>query len=79
MDKTITNAYYNIVIDPATQLPVNVTLVVLSAQKGETETEGKKITGGRHAAFHFRYQLSSFGKLTKPVIPAEALKQLARI
>lgn len=78
VDKTITNAYYEIEIDPATKLPVSINMVILTGQRGETETKDKKITGGKHVAFHFRYDLSSFGKLKRPTIPADAQKLLAR-
>ncbi len=79
VDKTITNAAYEIEIDPATQLPVSIKFDLLTAQKGgETEAKGRKITGGKHVAFHFIYDLSDFGKLTKPTIPPEAMKLLAK-
>ena len=78
VDKTITNAYYEIEIDPAQQLPLNINMVILSGTKGSTESKDKKILGGRHVAFHFKYEMSSFGKLKKIVIPAEAQKVLAK-
>ncbi len=78
VDKSITNAYYEIDIDPSTQLPVSIKVVILTGAKGATETKGKKIIGGKHVAFHFVYELSDFGKLKKPVIPPEAQKVLAR-
>lgn len=78
VDKTITNAYYEIDIDPANHYPVNVKVVILTGTRSGTETKGKTIIGGKHAAFHFTYDLSDFGKLKKPNIPAEAQKLLAR-
>ena len=78
MDKTITNASYEIVIDPATQLPTSIQLIVLTGTRGATEKKGKTILGGRHVAFHFNYELNSFGKLKKPTIPPEAQKLLAK-
>ncbi len=79
VDKTTTNAYYEIDIDPATHLPVSIKVVILTGTKGTgTETKGKKIIGGKHVAFHFDYDLSEFGKLKKPAIPPEAQKLLAR-
>ena len=58
----MTNAYYDIEIDPETVMPVKLTLTVLTGQKGETLTKGKKIVGGKHVAFHFEYDLTGFGK-----------------
>ena len=79
VDKTITNAHYEIVIDPTTQLPRSISVTILTGTKGGTETKGKAITGGRHVAFHFRYDLSEFGKLKKPTVPPEAQKLLAKL
>jgi len=78
VDKTITNAYYEIEIDPAKQIPLSINMVILTGTRGETESKDKKIIGGRHVAFHFKYEMSSFGKLKKIVIPPEAQKVLAR-
>lgn len=77
VDKTATNAYYDIEIDPATLLPLGVKLTVLTGKKGTTVTEGNKIVGGDHVAFHFAYTLSEYGKAEKPEVPPEALKLLA--
>lgn len=41
---------------------MKIVLTVLTAQKGETETEGATIVGGKHVAFHFEYELSGFDK-----------------
>ena len=78
VDKTITNAYYEIEIDPVQQLPLSINMVILSGTKGSTESKDKKIIGGKHVAFHFKYEMSSFGKLKKITIPAEAQKVLAK-
>lgn len=79
MDKTITNAYYEIEIEPENKLPVRMHVVILTGTKGgDTEAKGKKILGGKHVAFHFVYDLSEFGKLSKPAIPPEAAKLLAK-
>ncbi len=78
LDKSITNAWYEIEIEPSTQLPVSIKMTVLAGQKGGTETKGKKITGGKHVAFHFLYTLSDFGKLKMPAIPPEARGLLAK-
>jgi len=78
VDKTITNAYYEIEIDPVQQLPLSINMVILSGTKGSTESKDKKITGGKHVAFHFKYEMSSFGKLKKITIPPDAQKVLAK-
>ena len=78
MDKTVTNASYEIEIDPETQLPVSIKVLILTGARGQTEAVGKKIVGGNHVAFHFRYELSQFGKLKKPTIPPEAQRLLAK-
>jgi len=78
VDKTITNSWYEIEIDPATQLPVSIHVAILTASKGGTEAKDKKIVGGEHVAFHFRYELSNFGKVEKPAVPPEAVKLLSK-
>ena len=79
LDKSMTNAYYDIEIDPAAQLPVSIKMVLLAATKGETEVnKARKIVGGKHVAFHFTYALSDFGKTERPAIPKEAQKLLAK-
>jgi hypothetical protein len=78
VDKTITNAHYEIEIDPATKLPVRIAMVILTGTRGSTESKDKKIVGGKHVAFHFDYRLSDFGKLKRPAIPPEAQRLLAR-
>jgi hypothetical protein len=79
VDKTITNAYHEIEIDPDTQLPVHIKVVILTGTKGgNTEAKGKSIVGGKHVAFHFDYSLSEFGKLQKPTIPPEVMKMLVK-
>ncbi len=76
----MTSAYYDIEIDHASQLPVTVKMVLLAATKGETEVDKatKKIVGGKHVAFWFNYKFSDFGKITKPDVPREAQRILAR-
>ncbi len=79
-DKSLANAFYEIEIDPASQLPVSIKILLLAATKGETEiNKQKKIVGGKHVAFHFTYALSDFGKIEKPSVPREAQKLLAKI
>lgn len=80
MDKSLTNASYEIEVDHAAQLPVSITMTLLAAVKGETEIDAKKkITGGRHVAFKFKYSLSDFGKVEKLAVPPAAQKLLAKI
>ncbi len=77
VDKTLTNAYYEIEIDPSKQMPVAMHVVIMTGTKGgATESKGRKITGGRHAVFHFNYTLSDYGTLQSPTIPPEAMKLL---
>ena len=78
LDKTLANSYYEIEIDPKTQLPVAINMLVLTGTRGATETKGKKITGGKHVAFHFQYRLTDFGKVEKLEVPPEAQKLLAK-
>lgn len=79
LDKSLTNACYEIEIDPETQLPVRIKVLLLAAIRGETESDKtKRIVGGRHVAFHFEYTLSDFGKVEKPQIPFEAMRLLAK-
>ena len=78
LDKTITNAYYHIQVNPKTNLPTSIHVVILTGTRDGTESKGGKITGGKHVAFRFDYQLSEYGKLKKPVIPPEAQRLLAK-
>jgi hypothetical protein len=80
LDKSLTSAYYEVEIDPETQLPVAIRMVILAAVKGETEIDkSKRIVGGKHIAFHFNYKLSEFGKVEKPKIPKDAEKLLSKL
>jgi hypothetical protein len=79
LDRSLTNAWYEIEIDPATQLPVRLKVVLLAAIRGETEYDrAKRITGGNHIAFHFEYRLGDFGEVEKPQIPIQAMRLLAK-
>ncbi len=78
LDKTLTNAYYEIEIHPTTRLPVKIAILLLTGTREGTVMKDKKIIGGRHVAFHFEYELSNFGKLKTPKIPPEAEKLLAK-
>jgi hypothetical protein len=77
VDKTVTNAYYDVEIDPRTSLPVSIRLTVLTGKKGATEEKNGKIVGGDHVAFHFEYSLTEFDKPEVPDIPDDAMKLLA--
>ena len=68
-DKTATNAYYDIQIDPETQLPKRMRILLLTGQKGLTEVKNNKIVGGDHVAFHFEYELSEFGRKAGSIPP----------
>lgn len=78
LDKTLANSYYEIEIDPKTQLPVAINMLVLTGTRGATETKGKRIVGGKHVAFHFKYRLDDFGQVEKVQVPPEAQKILAK-
>lgn len=77
MDKSATNAYYDIEVDPKTSLPLRIRLTVLTGKRGTTVVKKGKIIGGDHVAFHFEYSLSDYGKVERPKIPAAAKKLLA--
>lgn len=77
-DKTATNVTYDFEIDPRTQLPVKMKVLLLTGQKGATITKDDKIVGGDHVAFHFEYDLADFNK-TKVKVPGEALKVLRKL
>ena len=80
LDKSLTNASYEIEVDHAAGVPISITMTLLAAVKGETEMDAKKkIVGGKHVAFTFKYTLSDFGKVEKLEVPAEAQKVLAKI
>jgi len=74
----MTNAFYEIEIDPETSLPIRIKVTALTGRKGKTRRKGNKIIGGEHAAFHFEYKLSEFGKVKaqaiirhSPMVPAK--------
>ena len=78
LDKTIANCFYEIEVDPATEMPVTIKMLLLTGTKGGTEAKGKQIVGGKHVAFHFEYRLSDFGKVERIKIPPEAERLLAQ-
>jgi hypothetical protein len=75
----MTNAFYEIEIDPETALPIRIKVTALTGRKGKTRRKGNKIVGGEHAAFHFEYKLSDFGKVEAPKMPRGAQKVLAKL
>ena len=79
VDKTITNAFYEITFDTKTNLPKNIRLTVLTGRRGATEKEGQKIKGGEHVAFHFEYSFSDYNKILPPQIPVEAQRLLRKM
>ena len=78
LDKTIANCFYEIEVDPATQLPLTLRMLILTGTRGGTEAKGKQIVGGKHVAFHFEYRLSDFGKVERIQVPPEAQRVLAQ-
>ena len=74
----MTNASYIIEVDPETDLLVSIKMTVLAGRRGATEWQGKKITGGEHVAFHFKYTFSDYDKVEPLKIPPEAWKLLAK-
>ena len=69
----MTNAFYEIEIDPETSLPIRIKVTALTGRKGN------RIVGGEHAAFHFEYKLSDFGKVEAPKMPRNAQRVLAKL
>lgn len=79
LDKSLTNAFYDIEIDHTTELPLSLKVVLLAATKGETEvSKDKKIIGGKHVSFQFKYTFTDFNKVEKPAVPKEAQRLLAK-
>ena len=75
----MTNAFYEIEIDPETSLPIRIKVTALTGRKGKTRRKGRRSGGGQHAAFHFEYKLSEFGKVAAPKMPRSAQKVLAKL
>ena len=75
----MTNAFYEIEIDPETSLPIRIKVTALTGRKGKTRSKGKRIIGGEHAAFHFEYKLSDFGEVEAPKMPRSAQRVLAKL
>ena len=79
LDKRMTNAFYEIEIDPKTELPKTIGITILTGRRGETKFENKRIVGGRHVVFRFEYSLSGFGEAEDLEIPRAARKLLAKV
>ena len=77
-DKTTTNAWYDIEIDPETLLPVKLRVRLLTGQRGTTIVKRGKIVGGDHVAFYFDYELSEFNT-AKIEMPRDAQVALGKI
>ena len=75
----MTNAFYEIEIAPATSLPIRIKVTALTGRKGKTRRKGSRIVGGEHAAFHFEYKLSDFGKVEAPKMPRSAQRVFAKL
>ena len=75
----MTNAFYEIEIDPATSLPIRIKVTALTGRKGKTRRKGSRIVGGEHAAFHFEYKLSDFGKVDAPKMRRSAQRLFAKL
>ena len=75
----MTTAFYEIEIDPATSLPIRIKVTALTGRKGKTRRKGSRIVGGEHAAFHFEYKLSDFGKVEAPKMPRSAQRVFAKL
>jgi hypothetical protein len=76
-DKTVTRCTIDIDIDPATQIPRAIHMIVLTGVRGETgkATKGKAFDSGtEHVAFHFEYQIDSQKEIARFEIPKEAQK-----
>lgn len=79
MDKTITNAYYEIELDHKSGLPRRIHVTVLTGTRGSTEVDKKKkIISGEHVAFHFEYRLSKFDDVEAVEVPRGARRLLAK-
>ena len=74
MDKTRTQAFYEIDIDLATNLPKSIKMVVLTGVRGADED--KPIANQEHVAFHFDYNMKDYGKVAAFEVPKAAQKLL---
>ena len=74
MDKRRTEAFYEIDIDLATNLPKSIKMVVLTGIRG-TDVN-KPIANQEHVAFHFDYNMKDYDKGDAFEIPIAARKLL---
>ena len=84
LDKSFDNAFYEITIDPKTELPLRIQYVVLVAPSGvlaeeRPVIENQRIVGGRHYVFHFDFSFSKFGELKTPKIPKAVASLLKKV
>lgn len=78
MDKTVTNAFFDFMIDEESRLPKRIRITVLTGRRGATEKEGARITGGEHVVFRFSYKFAGFGDVKSIDVPAAARKLLSK-
>ncbi len=74
MDKTRTQAIYEIDVDLATNLPKSIKMIILTGVRGADED--KPIGSQEHVAFHFDYNLKDYGKVAAFEVPIPARKLL---
>ena len=74
VDKTRTQAFYEIDVDLATNLPKSIKMVILTGVRGADED--KPIANQEHVAFHFDYRMKDFGKVAAFEVPPAARKLL---
>jgi hypothetical protein len=76
-DKTVTRCTIDIDLDPATQVPRAMHMIVLTGVRGEDgkAPKGKAFDGGtEHVAFHFDYKLDTQREVARFEIPRDAQK-----
>jgi len=78
-DKSVTRCTIEIDIDPKTQLPRSIQMIVLTGVRGATDEKSKEAgksfaEGVEHVAFHFNYTIDPNHDVAKFEIPKEARK-----
>ncbi|MCI0651768.1 MAG: hypothetical protein L0Z55_07780 [Planctomycetes bacterium] len=76
VDKTSTNAYYEIDLDTKSNLPTSIKFVVLTGVKSTKDENGKKSESEEHVAFKFNYNLGLWDSVEKFSVPPAAKKVL---
>lgn len=74
MDKTRSQAIFEIDVDLATNLPKSIKMIVLTGVRGGDDD--KAIGNQEHVAFHFDYNLKDYGKVAAFEVPKQAQKLL---